>query len=346
MTMLKYASFAIGLCLYTLAPAAERPVLPSANSTPPIVIAHRGASGLRPEHTLEAYRLAAEQGADYLEPDLVFTKDGVLIARHENEIGGTTDVASRAEFASRKRTQAIDGASVTGWFTEDFTLAEIRTLRARERLPELRTASAAYDGRFLVPTFEEILDLVDALNVGRAVPLGLYPETKHPTHFEARGHSFDRPLLDALARHGYRDRSAPVFIQSFESGNLRRLRALTTLRLTQLVDDGEAIDPKEIAAYANVIGAPKGAVIPRTADARLASPTSLVKDAHAAGLAVHVYTFRAENAFLPLECRRGDERAALGDLSCELSRFLDAGIDGFFSDHTLDAVAVRNARPR
>lgn len=342
MTTLTYAVSA-GLILAIVACA------PVITTSKPILIAHRGASGLRPEHTLESYRLAVEQGADYVEPDLVLTRDGVLVARHENEIGGTTDVASRPEFAARRRTQIIDGETFTGWFTEDFTLAELRTLRARERLPELRPANTRFDGRFQVPTFEEVLTLIDELNATRPglPPIGVYPETKHPAHFQRIGLSFDEPLLAALAKHGYTERSSPVFIQSFEAQNLRRMRSRTPVRFTRLLGDEPGTpDLADIATYADVVGVPKDRVIPRDAHERLATPTTLVADAHAAGLAVHVYTFRAENAFLPTECRRGSDRAALGDLKCELWRYLDAGIDGFFSDHTLEAAAVRDARPR
>ena len=214
-----------------------------------IVIAHRGASGYRPEHTLEAYRLAIRQGADFIEPDLVATKDGVLIARHENEISGTTDVAAHPEFASRKTTKVIDGVSVTGWFTEDFTLAELKTLRARERLPALRAANTRFDGMFEVPTLDEVLALVAQANERRREqvraqggkpqhwkPVGVYPETKHPSYFQGIGLPLEEPLVQTLHRHGYRDAQAPVFIQSFETANLRYLRSRTSVRLVQLVD--------------------------------------------------------------------------------------------------------------
>lgn len=240
---------------------------PTLDGQPPIVIAHRGASGERPEHTLAGYKLAIDLGADYIEPDLVLTKDGVLVARHENEISETTDVAAHPEFAARKATKTIDGQEVSGWFTEDFTLAELKTLRARERLPKLR--STEYDGQFEIPTFEEILTLLAEVNKDRKKPVGVYPETKHPSYFVLIGLPHEAPLLAVLDRFGYRGRTAPVFIQSFEVGNLMDLRARSDLPLIQLMDGegGPADRPgtsyaamtspaglKMIAAYADGIG--------------------------------------------------------------------------------------------
>ena len=315
-----------------------------------VVIAHRGASGHLPEHTLAAYLLAIEQGADYIEPDLVMTRDGVLVARHENEIGGTTDVAAQPAFAARRRKQAIDGQEYDGWFTEDFTLAELRTLRARERLPALRADGARFDGQYAIPTFVEILELLSAVNSARRaegkIPVGVYPETKHPSHFRDIGLALEEPLLAVLARHG---NDAPVFIQSFETGNLRALRAMTSHPLVQLVDlrggpwdrraagvDYDALcTPRglaDVATYANAVGVHKERVLPRDAAGRLAPATMLVRDAHAAGLAVHAWTFRAENVFLPAQLRRGDDPAAHGDLAGEIRCHVEAGIDGFFTD--------------
>jgi glycerophosphoryl diester phosphodiesterase len=327
----------------------------------PIVIAHRGASGERPEHTLESYRLAIEEGADFVEPDLVATKDGVLVCRHENEISGTTDVASRPEFASRRATKKIDGTAVTGWFTEDFTLAELRTLRARERLPRLR--GTAFDGRYEVPTLEEVLALVASTNARperRGRPVGIYPETKHPSYFEGLGLPLEKPLLGALRRRGLDRADAPVFIQSFEVENLRSLARLTQVPLIQLIDAGgrpwerahgrsartyaDMTRPdglRDIAAYARGIGVHKSLVVPRDVDGRSAPPTALVRDAHAAGLLVHVWTLRAENEFLPLELRRGSDPSARGDLAGEALLFLNAGVDGYFTDHP--ALATPNA---
>jgi glycerophosphoryl diester phosphodiesterase len=304
-----------------------------ADSSSVIVIAHRGASGERPEHTLESYQRAIEQGADYIEPDLVMTRDGVLIARHENEIGGTTDVAQHPEFAARRRTQVIDGETMTGWFTEDFTLAEIKTLRARERLPALRAANCAFDGRFSVPTFEEIMQLAQSASRTRSgrSRIGLYPETKHPAHFQKLGLALERPVLETLERHGYAERGSPVFIQSFDPGNLRQLRAMTPLPLVRLLEHGIG-DVARIAEYADCIGIAKA----------LATPAS-VAEAHAQGLKVHVWTFRAENEFLPDDFKIGQSPAAHGDLRGEIARYLALGIDGFFTDFPAIGVAVRDA---
>ena len=316
------------------------------------VIGHRGASGYRPELTLGAYRLAIAQCADYIEPDLVSTRDGVLVARHENEIGGTTDVADHPEFASRRTTKVIDGTSITGWFTEDFTLAELRTLRARERLPEVRPQNTAYDGRYRIPTLAEVLDLARHSRTCDGRPVGVYPETKHPTYFASIGLALEEPLVRTLDRHGYRGRRAPVFIQSFETGNLRRLDRLTDVRLVQLADCSGAPydlvaagDPRtyadlltpaglrSIARYADGVGVCKNALIPRNADGSLAAPSPVIRDAHRAGLIVHTWTFRRENQFLPLEFRVGTDPNAVGDLVGEIRVFIDAGIDGFFTDN-------------
>jgi glycerophosphoryl diester phosphodiesterase len=318
----------------------------------PLVIAHRGASGHLPEHTLPGYALALLQGADFIEPDLVSTRDGVLVARHENEIGGTTDVALHEEFASRRRTQLIDGVPVTGWFTEDFTLAELRTLRARERLPALRPGNARHDGEFGIPTFDEILALLSQVNEvrrGQGLPLiGVYPETKHPTHFAKLGLALEAPLLAALAQRGA---GAPVFIQSFERGNLESLHEHCTHPLVQLMQvEGGPWDRnghgefasyaqlatpeglRQVARYAAAIGVQKEMVMGVDA-AGLLVPTDLVRHAHEAGLAVHVWTFRAENHFLPQPLWRGVNPAGHGDLAAEIQMFAAAGIDGLFSDY-------------
>jgi glycerophosphoryl diester phosphodiesterase len=256
----------------------------------------------------------------------------VLIARHENEIGGTTDVALHPEFAARRRTQIIDGETMTGWFTEDFTLAEMRILRARERLPELRPQNCAFDGRCLVPTFDEIMQLAtDANRQGRAPKIGVYPETKHPAHFAAIGLPQELAVLDTLRRYDYAADGSPVFIQSFDPRNLRQLRGMTRLPLVQLLEHTLG-DLAEIAKYADAIGIAKS----------LATPEG-VRAAHAANLKVHVWTFRAENAFLPDDLKVGDSPAAHGDLETEIRRFLDRGIDGFFVDFPAVGVRVRDA---
>ncbi len=321
----------------------------------PLVIGHRGAAGERPEHTLESYRVAIAAGADFIEPDLVSTKDGVLVARHENEIGSTTDVAAHAEFAARHTTKTIDGTPVTGWFTEDFTLAELKTLRARERIPALRVANSTWDGQFDVPTFAEILALVCDASTKAGRTIGVYPETKHPSYFAAIGLPLERRVVDALDAAGYRAATDAAIIQSFEVGNLKALRTMTRLRLIQLVDDGHPADDstaryddmvtpeglRHIATYADGIGPAKTRIVPRDAAGRSLAPTSLVADAHAAGLVVHPWTFRAENAFLPLELRHGEDPAARGDAIAEIAQFFALGVDGIFADSPAIAVAAR-----
>ena len=325
---------------------------------PPLVIGHRGASGYLPEHTLDSYRLAIEQGADYIEPDLVMSRDGILVARHENELGASTDVAARPEFAARRTGKQVDGQQVSGWFAEDFTLAELKTLRAREPLPQLRAASARSDGQFGIATFEEILALV----AGAGRPVGVYVEAKHPSYFASQGLPMERALLAALARFGYDGPAARVRLQSFEVASLALLAGLSQLPLVQLIDEqgapfdlvsagdrrtyADLIAPAglaEIARYAVAIGPAKSLVIPRRADQTLGTPTALVAAAHAAGLEVHPWTFRAENAFLPAELRRGAAPAASGDLQAELRAFLAAGIDGFFTDQPDIGVRARAA---
>jgi len=311
----------------------------------PLLIAHRGASGYRPEHTLAAYALGAARGADAIEPDLVPTRDGHLIARHENEISGTTDVAQHPKFADRRITKVIDGVERTGWFTEDFELAEIRTLCAVERLPRLRPGSAAYNGQFSIPTLEEILTFVRQLEEGNGREIGVYPEIKHPAYFAGLGLDLEPRVVDELAVAGYRTRSDLAWIQSFEPESLRTLRRLTDLRLVELVDLPEVsrITPNalaEIATYADVLGPHKHLVVPVGEDGALASPTDLVRDAHAVGLKVHPWTVRAENVFLPPALRSSEDDAAHGDLAAEVHALVAAGVDGLFSDHADLAVAA------
>jgi glycerophosphoryl diester phosphodiesterase len=326
----------------------------------PFVIAHRGASGYVPEHTLPGYFIAIQQGTDYVEPDLVITRDGALVARHENEIGGTTNVAAHPEFAARKATKSIDGREVTGWFTEDFTLAELKTLRARERLPDLRQQNARYDGAFEIPTFEEVLDLVAAADRQRAeraraagLPppprIGIYPETKHPSYFASLGLHFDERMLDALMRHGYSRRTDPIYLQSFEVSNLKTLRTRTDLPLVQLIEPvGQPFDftlsgdprgysdlvddsgLREIATYADAIGPHKWMVVKFSGPTH--EDTGLARRARAVGLGTHVWTLRAEEEFLPFGHR----------YQAEIRALLDAGITGFFSDQPDLAVRARD----
>ncbi|MEU2199668.1 esterase-like activity of phytase family protein [Isoptericola sp. NPDC019482] len=327
------------------------------------VVGHRGASGDRPEHTLAAYEQAIVQCADVIEPDVVPTKDGVLVARHENEIGGTTDVAEHPEFADRRTTKTIDGTPVTGWFTEDFTLAELRTLRAVERLPELRPANTAYDGLYQVPTLDEVLDLARHSETCDGQPVGVAPETKHPSYFASIGLPLTDPLVDELAANGLDSRRAPVVVQSFETTNLRELDRRTDVRLALNVsasgapyDLVAAGDPRtyadlvtprglrDLARYLDIVSLEKNVVVPRAADGTLGRPTSVVRDAHRAGLEAYAWTFRAENQFLPAEYRSSADPAERGDLAGELDAFLDTGLDGVFSDQpglAADAVAAR-----
>jgi glycerophosphoryl diester phosphodiesterase len=335
----------------------------------PIVIGHRGGSGYRPEHTLASYQLAIDLGADFIEPDLVATRDGHLVARHENDISGTTDVASHPEFASRRVTKVIDNVSITGWFTEDFTLAELKTLRARERLPALRPQNTAFDGRFEIPTLEEVIALAQREGRARHRVIGIYPETKHPTYFQRIGLPLEEPLVRILDRAGLRSKRDAVFIQSFEVGNLQKLSRMTRLPLVQLIDAAGAPfdfvaagDPRtysdmvmpaglrDIARYADGIGVNKNRVIPRDATGALLAPTTLIADAHANRLIVHAWTFRAENSFLPRDFQIGDPANPLfaglrGDFPAELKLFDSLGLDGVFSDQPDVAVAVRAGLP-
>lgn len=330
-------------------------------SQPITVFAHRGASGYRPEHTLAAYELAIKLGADYIEPDLVSTRDGVLVARHENEISGTTDVADHPEFAQRKTTKIIDGLPISGWFTEDFTLRELRTLRAKERLPGVRPGNTRYDGRFQVPTFDEILALAQRESRQRGRTIGVAPETKHPTYFRSIGLPLERPLLRSLRAAGLDHRRSKVVIQSFETSNLRALAKETRVPLVQLTSAAGAPydlvakgDPRtyadimspaglrEVATYADWLGPEKNSVIPRDAAGFLTEPSRVVKHAHRAGLKVVVYTFRDENQFLAADFREGTDPNAKGDIFGEMRAFFEADIDAVFADYPDTADAARD----
>ncbi|MCW2882607.1 MAG: glycerophosphoryl diester phosphodiesterase [Sphaerisporangium sp.] len=327
----------------------------------PLVIGHRGACAYRPEHTMLSYETAVQMGADFIEPDLVSTKDHVLVARHENEISRTTDVATHPEFATRLTAKVIDGRRQVGWFTEDFTLDELRTLRAVERLPALRPESAAFDGRARIVTFDQIVAFAKQAGVG------VYPETKHPGYFASIGLPLEEPMLATLGRYGWHEKSDPVFIQSFETANLRALRGRTRLRLIQLMETSGAPrdlvtagDPRtyrdlatpqglrEIASYADGIGVSTRLVVPMDAGDNLLNPTTLVGDAHREGLAVHVWTVRPENSQLPAAFRVGDPAArgyasAHGDLAGWLRALYKLGVDGVFTDDPGVARRTRDA---
>ena len=338
--------------------AAPAPALAHGTGTRrPEIFGHRGASGYRPEHTLAAYELAARMGADYLEPDLVATKDHQLVCRHEPEIGGTTDVARRPEFADRRKTVLLDGVSVTGWFTEDFTLAELKTLRAIERLPAVRQENTIYDGLFQVPTLQELLDLRARLSRELGRELGVIPETKHPTYFRRLGLDLETPLVRTLDRNRLNRRGAKVWIQSFEAANLKVLRRDYRVKVDLVFLTSAAGSPfndtrtyaqytapaglKELATYVDGIGPDKSQVIPRNADGTLGTPSTLVRDAHAAGLKVIPYTFRAENQFLPADYRTGTDPNAYGRAIDEQITFLRTGIDGLFTDQPDIGVVAR-----
>jgi len=356
---------------------------PTLNGAQPLVIGHRGACGYLPEHTLASYKKAIELGADFIEPDLVVTKDGELVARHEPNITATTDVSARPEFASRKTTRKVDGVAETGWFVTDFTLAELRTLRAKQANP---VRDQSFNTQFQIPTFREILELAktESARVGRTI--GVYPETKHPTYHVDAGLPIEPRLLKMLAEYGYTKKDSPVVIQSFEVGNLKEIRKLTGVRLVQLID-GDDVDAKgnvtlaapfdkpydfavmkdgrtfpdmmtpkglaDIKTYADGIGPWKPYLASAAqvlgadgkpkdlngdgkitdADRVLIPPTDVVKNAHAAGLFVHAFTFRNEKELLVSDYK--------GDPKAEYKRFFELGVDGLFSDFSDTAVAAR-----
>lgn len=304
----------------------------------PTVVGHRGASGRRPEHTLAAYREAIALGADDIELDLVITRDGVLVARHERELSATTDVASHPELAARRATRVVDGVPVTGWFADDLTLAELRTLTTRERWPDLRPTNTAYDGAEPVPTFDEVLALVTAESARRGRGIGVMVELKDTGDLAARGLAVDAPLLADLAHHGLDHPWARVTIMAFEPAILRRLAARTRLPLVQLIDHerrelATSAGLDEVDEYADGIGPHKSLVLPVGPDGWLAEPSGLVRAAHRRGLTVHVWTLRAENRHLPQDFRVGDDPRAHGDLAGEVRALVDAGVDGLITDH-------------
>ena len=322
------------------------------------VIGHRGAPALRPEHTLASYQKAIDDGADIIEPDLVSTKDGVLVARHENEISGTTNVADVPGFAGRKTTKTIDGQSITGWFTEDFTLGELKTLRARERIPSIRPNNTTYNDQFDIPTLDEIIALARDQSAKLGRNIGIYPETKHPTYFQSIGLPLEDKLIDGLRRDAFTASRTTVYIQSFEVANLKAIRnkigsSQPNWKLVQLMGTSSrqpydfvvAKDTRtfgdmmtgqgmrDIATYANGVGPDKNSIMSLDANGQLTDPTDLIRNAHNAGLVVHPYTFRPENTFLPPSLRSGADntRNANGSVQ-EIQTFLRAGVDGFFTD--------------
>ena len=347
--------------LAAAAAAALAPSLAFAQTRRPIVVAHRGASGERPEETRLAYELAITEGADFIEPDLVATSDGILVARHENEIGATTDVAARPEFASRKAAKTIDGAQVTGWFTEDFTLAELKTLTCRERLPDLRPASAKFDGQAPILTFQEVIDIARAGSIKTGRVIGVYPEMKHPTYFASIGLPLEERLAQAIRTNGYDSPAAAIFVQCFEIGALKTFGRFSHARRVMLLDKegGPADQPtlryadmvtpdglKAIRAFADAIGPNQGLVLDLDAEP-FPADTGLVKAAHDAGLLVHSWTARRENAFLPRHLQRGDAKRtdfarSPGDIHGLLMALYMTGVDGVFSDFPALAVKARD----
>ncbi|MGW2773201.1 glycerophosphodiester phosphodiesterase [Streptomyces olivaceoviridis] len=328
----------------------------------PTIIGHRGASGYRPEHTFGSYELALDLGADVVEAgDLVPTKDGHLVCRHEPEIGGTTDVASHPEFADRRTTKVLDGVPTTGWFTEDFTLAELKTLRAVERIPANRPHNTLYNGRWEIPTFEEVLRWQDEQTRKRGKQVWIYPETKHPTYFRKLGLGLEERVAKLLHKYGKDGRNSPVILQSFEPSSIQRLNRLVDNPLVVLLSSAnsrpydfvEANDPRtvadlvtpkglrEIAGYAQGIGPTLDLVIPKKADGTLAEPTTLVSDAHKVGLVLHPYTMRNENPFLPAEYRKGTAADAYGDVFGAFKTYFATGIDGVFTDNADTGLLAR-----
>jgi len=346
----------VATLLLTATPVAEaartdaRAAKQGTDAQKPLIFAHRGASGYRPEHTLASYALGARMGADFIEPDLVSTKDGVLVARHENEIGGTTNVADRPEFASRRTTKTIDGVALTGWFTEDFTLAELKTLRAKERIPEIRPRNRLYDGRYEVPTLQEVVDLSRRLSKELGREVGIAPETKHPTYFRSIGLPLEEQLVRTLKQNRLDGRRAKVVVQSFETKNLQLLNRAVDVPLVQLFDArtarpadvgatgptyGDLATPeslRQIARYADVAGPPKDYIW---------APSTFVADAHRVGLKVVPYTFRNENAFTPDDLDSSADPAQYGNAFEEYRRAFATGIDGLFSDNPDTAVEAR-----
>ncbi|WP_327091745.1 glycerophosphodiester phosphodiesterase [Nonomuraea sp. NBC_01738] len=357
--MRKIAATALAV-LSPLAAAGPANAEPKPERGQVVVIGHRGAAGHRPEHTQGGYELAVAMGADWIEPDLVPTKDHVLVVRHENEISGTTDVSLRQEFAGRKTTKVIDGRNVTGWFTEDFTLAELKTLRAVERLPAIRNRNTVYNGYYQVLTFQEVLDLAKRLSRQYGKQVGVFPETKHPSYFRSIGLPLEEPLIQIVKRGGLNRPDGPVVVQSFEPSSLKRVAGELRVPLWQaLGTTGQPYDLKQagdpttyadmmtpaglakIAEYARWIGPDKSSAIPLNPDGSSGTPTTLVADAHKAGLKIGVYTFRSENQYLPPQLRRGSVPIEHGDALAEYRAHIALGVDAFVTDYPDAAVLAR-----
>jgi glycerophosphoryl diester phosphodiesterase len=327
----------------------------------PLVVGHRGACGYRPEETLGSYELALEIGADVIEQDLVPTRDGHLVVRHENNVAETTNVADHPEFAARRTTKTVDGTAITGWFTEDFTLAELRTLRAKERLPQQRQHNTLYDGRWPVPTFREVVDFARQRSRTLGRDVWLYVETKHPSYFRSIGLPLEERLADELKRGGLAGRNGRAILQSFEPSSLQRLAGLVDNPRIQLLGTADTrpfdfqlsgdnrtvadlVKPDGLhwlASFAHGIGPTTQLVAPVDATGRLLAPTTLVADAHRAGLVVHPYTVRNENSFLPLDYRRGTDPNAYGDALGWARHLYGLGVDGFFTDNSDTARLAR-----
>lgn len=387
------AALLVGLAVLPLASQAAEPyVWKTLSGAAPIVIGHRGASGYRPEHTLEAYSLAIAQGANFIEPDLVMTKDGELLARHEpmlarvdlnadgtiklvggkpviNRTDTSTNVWELSQYAGRVTVKTVDGQKVGGWFAEDFTAAEIRAdVRAQERLRDLRLSNNTHNDQYVIPTLQEVINLAKAKSIETGRTIGIYPETKHPSYFKtyAEGAGVQRMedrLVEILHANYGNDRNAPVYIQSFEVSNLQYVNGKTDIRIAQLLNgsgrpydfvlSGDARSYQDLAlaagldfidGYADGVGANTNLMIPLVGG-KLGSPTSLINDAHARGLEVHGWTFRAENVFLPNEFDSSADPAAYGDMSGQIRAFANLGIDGIFTDQPDLGVAAIAAIP-
>ena len=335
---------------------SPRPELPV-----PTIVGHRGTAGYRPEHTLGSYSLALDMGAHVIEQDLVPTKDGHLVCRHEPDITATTDVSDHPEFAARKTTKVVDGISTTGWFTEDFTLAEIKTLRAKERIPANRQHNTLYDGHFEVPTYEEVLRWADEEGRRRGRPVWLYTETKHPTYFRGLGLGLEERFAKLLRRYGRDHEDAPIFLQSFEPSSMRRMADLVSAPRVVLLDAAnttpwdlkvagdtrtvaDLVKPEGLrwmASFAQGIGPTLDLIIPKDASGKLLEATTLVRDAHAQGLILHPYTMRNENTFLPADFRRGTDPNAYGDAFGAFKTYFETGIDGIFTDNADTGLLAR-----